>query len=130
MKTFLKILRRKIIGFMKYNRFLPLFIPLISLILSEFYFFNNKLIYVVLVVVLLLLFFAIRQFVLAGNSSEKWYNFYISPALLFSSLIFFTTLIVGKWLVQIALISATVLMHLYLKMLYIYLVNFNLAGIS
>lgn len=111
---------------MKYNRFLPLIIPIAILAISEIYFFNNSLIYASLVISFLLIFFAIRQFIIAGNSSEVWYNFFISPAMLYGSLIFFTTFIVGKSFVQLTIFASIILLYVYLRMLYVYLVNFNL----
>ena len=111
---------------MKYNRFLPLIIPLLDLILFETYYFKHNLIYVVAILAVLLLFFAIRQFIIAGNSGDRWYNHFISPTMLILGVIALTTMIANKWLVQILLVGTVILIYLYLRMLYIYLVNFNL----
>lgn len=111
---------------MKYNRFLPLFVPLLALILLEVYYFSHGLIYVTTIIILLTLFFAIRQFLIAGNSSDHWYNYFISPAVLLLGAITFSTMAVGGWLVQLLLISVTVWLYYYLRMLYIYLIHFNL----
>jgi hypothetical protein len=113
-------------GAMKYNRLLPLIVPLVCLFLLEVYFFQHQLIYVSVILILLLLFFSIRQFLIAGNSSEAWYNYYITPALLSFSLIAFTTMLPSGWSVQLCLLGVVVLLYFYLRLLYIYLVNFNL----
>lgn len=111
---------------MKYNRFLPLIIPALCLVLFEIYYFKHNLIYVVGVLSILLLFFTIRQFVIAGNSGDRWYNHFISPALLILGSIALTTMVASKLFVQAMLIGAVILLYLYLRMLYIYLINFNL----
>lgn len=111
---------------MKYNRLLPLIIPFVCFIWLEIYYFRHGLIYVSSVLLLLLLFFAIRQFLIAGSSSERWYNYYITPAILSVSTIAFTTMLSSGWLVQLFLIGIVVLIYFYLRLLYIYLVNFNL----
>jgi len=111
---------------MKYNRFLPLIIPLIGLFLFEAYYFKHNLIYAILILFLLLLFFAVRQFLIAGNSSDHWYNYFISPAILLVGVVAITTMIVNKIFVQFLLISTIIIIYLYLRTLYVYLVNFDL----
>jgi hypothetical protein len=111
---------------MKYNRFLPLIVPMLALVLLEVYYFKHSLIYVTTVITLLALFFAIRQFLIAGNSSDRWYNYFISPAVLLLGSMAFSTMVVGSWLVQILLIGVTVWLYYYLRMLYVYLIHFNL----
>lgn len=111
---------------MKYNRFLPLVIPILILSFAEIYFFKNSLIYAVAIICLLLLFFAVRQFLIAGNSSDAWYNYFICPGLLIAGTISFSTLVTSKLFVQFLFFGLMVLLYSYLRTLYVYLVNFNL----
>ncbi len=111
---------------MKYNRFLPLIIPALILILFEAYYYKHNLIYVVAVLTVLLLFFTVRQFLIAGNSADGWYNYFISPAMLVLGSIALTTMVANKWFVQVLLVGVPILLYLYLRMLYVYLINFNL----
>jgi hypothetical protein len=111
---------------MKYNRFLPLIIPLISLVLFETFYFKHNLIYVSIVFVLLSFWFAIRQFIVAGNSQDHWYEFFIPPAALVLGTIVFITMVTNNFLIQLLLIGIIIWLYFYFRMLYSYLIHFNL----
>lgn len=103
---------------MAYNRFLPLIVPLITLLLLEVYRFHPRLLYVVVILVILLFFFTARQFILASKKKEKWLNYFLLPALFFGGLTLFSTMIPSKFLVQSLFVINTLFIYFYFRAIY------------
>jgi len=108
---------------MKYNRFLPLIVPLITLIFLETFFFNPKLLYIIFVLIFLLFFFTARQFTLASKRGGKWWNYIILPFSFFSSLTIFSTMIPSKLLVQILFLINTIFLYYYFRSIFFNLIK-------
>ena len=110
---------------MKYNRFLPLAIPLIVFLLSEIFFYKPKLIFVIIVLIFIIFLFTIRQFILANKSNQKFWNLLILPFCFSISLIIFTTIIPNKFIIQILFILNSIFLYNYFSAIYYLLVNSN-----
>ena len=108
---------------MKYNRFLPLLIPIAVFFLLQIFYFNPRLLYLIVVLVLLLFFFTTRQFTLASSKEKKWWNYIILPFSFFASLIIFSTMIPSKLLVQILFIINTVFLYYYFRSIFFNLIK-------
>lgn len=108
---------------MKYNRLLPLIIPLFVLILLELFYFVPKMIYISVLIICLLLFFTTRQFTKESKTQEKWWNFFILPALFNISLTVFSILIPNKFIVQIIFLIDVVFLYFYFRTIYILLIR-------
>lgn len=108
---------------MKYNRLLPLLTPLITLIFLEIFYKNPKLIYVVLVLINLSIFFTLRQFCKAGEIEKNWRDFYILPGLMSAAVVFYSILLSSKAVIQLLFALFIVLLYLYLRHAYYYLVR-------
>ncbi len=108
---------------MHLNRFLPLLIPLFTLILFEIFFFNPKMIYVVLVLVNLLIFFAVWQFIKDSDMNKDWWNFLILPSMMSTVVVIYTILLSNKFLIQLLFILNIILLYFYLCYIYYYLVR-------
>jgi hypothetical protein len=121
---------------MKYNRLLPLLIPLIVLVLFEIFFFYPRMIYVCLVLANLLVFFTTNQFTKASDVSKSWWKFLILPSFFLTSLAAFTILIPNKFIVQILFILNSIFLYFYIRTIYYYLIqpafyrNLSLENIS
>lgn len=103
---------------MKYNRFLPIIVPFLTIIFLEIFFFFPKMLYVVLVMLFLLFFFASRQLSLASPSKEKWYKLLIQPAVFTAGIIVFCTMIPSKTLVQCLFVVDIVFLYFYFTTIY------------
>lgn len=108
---------------MKYNRFLPLLVPLLILFLLELFFFFPAMIYVSLVLINLLIFFALWQFTKESTIDKKWWNFLILPAVFSTAVVAYSTLLRGAVLVQALFFLEIVILYFYLRFSYYYLVN-------
>lgn len=108
---------------MKYNRFLPLLVPLLSVILFELFIARPHLVYVVIILVILLFLFVVRQFLLSRAKPEKWWNVIIQPFVFFLGTISFTALIPSKSLLHILVVFFGIFIYLYFRTLYFYLVR-------
>ena len=106
---------------MKYNRFLPLLIPLFSWILLEIYYTKAQLVYVALVLFMLAVFFTCRQFAIASEHNEKWWDMAILPFVVYVGIIGITMLIPSVWLVQTLFFIGTVFQYFYFRSLYSFL---------
>lgn len=106
-----------------FNRILPLVIPLLTLILFEVFFFNPPMIYVVVVLIILFIFFAIWQFSRDSDAGKDWWNFLILPSLLTISVIAYSTLLSSRLVIQLLFFLNIVLLYLYLRYIYYYLVR-------
>ncbi len=107
---------------MKYNRLLPLLIPILILILFEVFFFYPGMFYVSLVLANLLIFFAITQFSKASNADKERWNYLILPVCLVTSLAVYSTLLTNKIIVQTLFVLNIVLLYYYLRSVYYYLI--------
>ncbi len=105
---------------MKYNRFLPLLIPLLIFLLSEIFFFFPKMIYISLVLGNLLIFFTVIQFIKVGVSDEKWWNFLILPSIFLTTLSAYSVLKNGA-VIQALFFLNVVFLYFYLRSIYYYL---------
>ncbi|RLC36269.1 hypothetical protein DRH27_05465 [Candidatus Falkowbacteria bacterium] len=108
---------------MKYNRFLPLIVPLLTWLFLEAFFFNPKLLYIIFVLIFLLFFFTTRQFTLASQRGGKWWNYIILPFSFFSSLTIFSTMIPSKLLVQILFLINTIFLYYYFRSIFFNLIK-------
>jgi len=108
---------------MKINRFLPLITPILCFLLTEVYFFNHKMIYFSIIAIEVILFFTVRQFTFTSRKDEKWWNYFILPALFTLNLIIFSALMPSKYFVQILLIFNLVFLYLYFRSIYYYLME-------
>jgi len=107
---------------MKYNRFLPIIVPLFVLMLFEVFYFSPRMIYVVLVLINLFIFFTVRRFNQASDINKGWQNFVILPSLMSAVVIAYCTLLSSKLIIQSLFIFNIILLYLYLRYLYYYLV--------
>ena len=108
---------------MKYNRFLPLLIPVLTFCFSEIYFFYPRMIYNILVAVFLLFLFTVRQFTLASNRKEDWWNYIILPSFFYTGLIIFTTMIPSSLVIQVLFIINLIFLYYYFLIIYYFLIN-------
>lgn len=108
---------------MKYNRFLPLFIPLLVFLFEEIYFFSPKLIYLMAVLVILSIFFVVWQFSRASKIDKRWWNYLILPAILSSSVMAYSVFISNKSIIQLLFVFNIVFLYIYLRHVYYYLLN-------
>lgn len=121
---------------MKFNRLLPLFIPLLVFSLQEIYFFNPKQIYVTAVLAGLSIFFVIWQFGRASKIDRRWWNYLILPVAMSLAIMAYSVFISNKSIIQLLFICNLVFLYLYLRHAYYYLLNpstyeiFSLENIS
>jgi hypothetical protein len=108
---------------MKYNRFLPLIVPLITFFLLQAFFFSPKLLYIVFVLILLLFFFTTRQFTLESKKDKEWWNYIILPFIFSSGLIVFSTMIPSMLLVQVLFLINTVFLYFYFRSIFFNLIK-------
>ncbi|MBU4454984.1 hypothetical protein KJ586_00515 [Patescibacteria group bacterium] len=108
---------------MKYNRLLPLLIPLIVLMFFEVFFFYPKMIYAVLILVNLFIFFTVWRFSRASDVDKSWWNFFILPCLMSASIIAYTVLLANKTIIQSLFILNVILLYFYLRYVYYYLLR-------
>ncbi|MCD4762224.1 hypothetical protein K8R32_04680 [bacterium] len=111
---------------MKYNRFLPLLIPLIIFALHEFYYFRPKLLYVVIIGFVVIILFTVRQFIIVSKRKERWYNFAILPSMFIIGLTAFTTMVSSRLIVQFLFVLAAIFFYFYFRSIYYYLINHKL----
>lgn len=100
---------------------LPLLIPLIVLMFFEVFFFYPKMIYAVLVLVNLLICFTVWRFSRASDVDKRWWNFFILPGLMSTSIMVYTVLLANKTIIQSFFILDVVLLYFYLRYVYYYL---------
>lgn len=108
---------------MKFNRLLPLFIPLAVYVLAEMYFFYPRLIYVAVVLINLLIFFAVWQFCAASQVDKEWWNYLILPAVTSTVIIAYTVFLSSKALIQLLFVLNLAFLYFYLRYVYYYLLN-------
>lgn len=108
---------------MRYNKFLPLFVPLITFALLEFFYFKPKIIYIVIVVLILLYFFTFRQFMIASGKKEKIWNYLILPVLFLISSCMFSILIPNKFFVQFLFLVDFIFLNIYFRSIYYFLLK-------
>ncbi len=108
---------------MKYNRYLPLIIPMLVWLAQEIFLSYPSLIYVVLVIILLLIFFALRQFTRSSGADERWWNFFILPALSSMAVIVYSTLQDSHWLIQFLFFLNLAVLYLYFRFAYYFLLQ-------
>lgn len=108
---------------MKFNRFLPLLVPLLVFLFEEMYFFYPKLIYLAAVLADLMIFFAVWQFSQASEIDKRWWNFLILPAAMSSAVMAYSVFLGNKTVIQLLFIFNLVFLYLYLRYSYYYLLN-------
>jgi hypothetical protein len=108
---------------MKYNRFLPLLVPLLVFLLEEMYFFSPKLIYTAAVLASLLIFFALWQFGQASEVDSQWWNYLILPAVMSLAVMAYSVFLSHKLVIQLLFIFNLVFLYLYLRQVYCYLLR-------
>jgi hypothetical protein len=106
---------------MKYNRFLPLVMPLLSWILLELYYYKAQLVYVSLVLFILIAFFACRQFAISYEQKEKWWDLMILPFVFYVGIIGISLLIPSAWFVQFLFFVNVVFQYFYFRTVYSYM---------
>ena len=108
---------------MKYNRYLPVLIPLLIWLGTQFFLSYPAMLYVVMVVSVILLFFALWQFTRASSVDKAWWNFFILPTLMVLSVIVYSSLQAKGWFVQVLFFLNLLICYLYLRFSYYYLLN-------
>lgn len=108
---------------MRINRFLPLLTPLLCFVFTQLYFFNPKMIYFSVIAIELVLFFTAWQFTAASRKEEKWWNYFILPALFTLNLVVFSVLIPNKFFIQVLFFFNLIFLYLYLRSIYYYLME-------
>jgi hypothetical protein len=108
---------------MKFNRFLPLLIPLLVFLFEEIYFFSPKFVYVIMILVGLSVFFVIWQFSRWSQVDKQWWNYLILPIAMSSAVISYSVFIGYKSLIQLLFIFNLVFLYIYLRHVYYYLLN-------
>ena len=105
---------------MKKNRYIPLLASAAIGILTEIMYFWPPMIYVAAAMSAIIILFAVRQISRAGQKREKFYIFFILPAIFALSTILFST-IVSRLLAQILYGVNAVFLYLYFRHLYYFL---------
>jgi len=108
---------------MRYNRYLPIILPLLILVLLETLNIWPKQIYVVFILSILLIFFASRQMLVASDKNEKWWNIAILPVCLTAGILAFSSITVSDWVVQVLFVLNTVVLYSYFITIYHYLLK-------
>lgn len=115
---------------MRINRFLPLIVPLSLLCLLEFFYFEPAFVYVVFIFIVGIYFFAFKQLCQGSKTKEKWYNVFLLPFNITSSVMAISMMIPitgfwGKFVIQSIIIFNVVLVYYYFRFIYYYLYNIN-----
>jgi len=108
---------------MKYNRLLPVFVPLAVWGLLQLFSFKPALIYISLVLQVALLFFTFLQFCRESKSSKDWWNFLILPALFTIAVTAYATLGKNRLFVQALFFLDLAVLYLYLRFSFYYLIR-------
>ena len=108
---------------MKFNRFLPLIVPVSVFLLAELYFFFPKLVYLVAALANLLIFFASWQFCRASQVDKKWWNYLILPAVMSTLVLAYSVFMSRQLLIQLLFVFNLAFLYLYLRQVYYYLLN-------
>lgn len=108
---------------MKFNRFLPLIVPVSVFLLAELYFFFPKLVYLAAALANLLIFFASWQFCRASQVDKKWWNYLILPAVMSTLVLAYSVFMSRQLLIQLLFVFNLVFLYLYLRQVYYYLLN-------
>jgi len=108
---------------MRINRWLPLIIPLIILILFQLYFIFPKIIYIVLILMNLAIFFTTWQFSKASQVDKKWWNFFILPSVMSSMILIYTLFLDNKTIIQVIFLINALLVYFYFRYVYFYLIK-------
>jgi len=87
------------------------------------FFFNPTMIYVTVVLINLFLFFTVWQFSRVSDTQKDWWNFLILPSLMTTATAAYTTLLTNKLIIQLLFIFNIVLLYIYLKHIYYYLIR-------
>ncbi len=107
---------------MNRKRFIPLFIPLITLLLSELFLFYPELFFVCLSLGALIIFLGTR-FLGRDNNEKFWPLFSLLPIIIFVSFSLYSSLIFSALLMQLFFLAAFVINFHYFKILYYYLLK-------
>jgi len=104
---------------MKYQRFIPLVIPLVAWLGSQIYLVRPEFFYIVLALVTLLIILSVRYLTLKNR--DGWLLYAISPVLVFLGLASYITIIIGNFWIQTVLLAAAWYLFSYFKGLYLYI---------
>lgn len=118
---------------MKYNRALPLVVPIIIWLLLEFYLFNTKLIYWLGALSILIIFFTARRFCRESLIDKNWWNFSILPIIFLIAVIFYSTMLQNALTIQVIFALVLIFLYFYLRFSYYYLirpVSYKVASIE
>ena len=108
---------------MKLNRFLPLSIPILVLMIEEIFFFYPRFIYVAGVLIVLLIFFTVWQLARASEVDKGWWNYLILPAGMTLSVMSYAVFLSDKSFIQLLFVFNLVFLYLYLRHVYYYLLK-------
>lgn len=108
---------------MRYNKLLPIFLPLATFFLLELFYFKPKLIYLVIVISVLLFFFTLRQFIIAAGKKENIFNYLILPAFFLISACMFSVLATNQILVQFIFLICYIFLSIYFRSIYYYFIK-------
>jgi len=105
---------------MNKKRFIPLLIPLITLLLSEVFLLYPRLFFVCLSLGALVIFLGVKSLG-QKNKEEFWPFFSLIPIIIFLSFSLYSALIFSQTLIQLFFITAFVINFYYFKIIYYYL---------
>jgi hypothetical protein len=108
---------------MVYNRFLPLVTAGFIFVSSEMFFIWPHLIYVSFIFGVLIFFFTCRQFLLASQKKEKWWNLFLLPFLFWCGTVALAVILPSRFLVQFLFLVNMFFVLFYFRTLYYYLLE-------
>jgi len=121
---------------MRYNRFLPLFIPLLAWLALEIYLRWPKLVYAIICLVMLLFFFTANQFIKASGQKKKLGNYLLLPGYFFTGTVSFSALVSNVFLIHFIFFFSGLYLYYYFRTIYYSLLKsdiyppFSLENIS
>jgi hypothetical protein len=113
---------------MKYDRFLPLIVPFIVLLSFELLFFYPRSVYLSFGIALLIILVGARRIATVSEKKEKWWSLFLLPLYLTIGTFLLVIILplrssVGIALIQTIFALSTIIIHLYFRSIYSYLIN-------
>lgn len=108
---------------MRYNRAFPIFVPLATWLMLEYYFFNHQSIYVVSGLIVFLSVFTLWRFAKESVMERGWWNFSILPIFFSSAIIVYSVLLDNQTAIQLLFFIDLIFLYFYLRFSYYYLIK-------
>lgn len=115
---------------MKKTLLLTLLTPALIFLCLEAYLILPNFFYILLIIASVLIFFTVKYFIKKSipmseieGLKKKWWNFFLTPVILLISISFYLTLVFNRAFIQILIIGLTVLLYIYFKEIYHFLVK-------